>query len=150
MSTIYNSNIETDLNIDYFKSHYLPSVISQETLAENNRDIKTQMRSLRLVDHQFIPTMTAILVMGNSPRNWFPGAYIQFIRFDGKELTDPIKDQKEVSGTLPDQINKLEDVLKAHISTSLRLSDKQHIQSSDYPIKALSQLVRNAVIHIMF
>ena len=147
MSTIYNSNIETDLNIDYFKSHYLPSVISQETLAENNRDIKTQMRSLRLVDHQFIPTMTAILVMGNNPRNWFPGAYIQFIRFDGRELTDPIKDQKEVSGTLPDQINKIEDVLKAHISTSLRLSDKQHIQSSDYPIKALSQLVRNAVIH---
>ena len=147
MQKAMNATIESDLDIEYFKSHYLPSAVSKEVLAENNRNPKTQMRSLSLLDHNFTPTMTAILIMGNNPRNWFPGAYIQFIRFNGRELTDPIRDQKEISGTLPDQIKEIENVLKAHISTSLKLSDPRHIESPDYPITALSQLVRNAVIH---
>ncbi len=147
MQKVIHATIESDLNMEYFKSHYLPPAVSKEVLAENNRDTKTQMRSLRLLDHDFIPTMTAILIMGNNPGNWFPGAYIQFIRFNGTELTDPILDQKEVSGVLPDQISRIEDILKAHISTSLKLSDTNHIQSPDYPITALSQIVRNAVIH---
>ena len=37
--------------------------------------------------------------------------------------------------------------MQAHISIPLTLGDKQHIKSPDYPIEALRQLVRNAVIH---
>ena len=85
--------------------------------------------------------------MGINPRSWFPGAYIQFVRFEGKELTDPVQNQREVSGTLPDQIRRMEEIFTANISTSLKLTDTTHIQSSDYPFEALSQLVRNAVIH---
>ncbi len=147
MIEISGAEIQADLNMEYFKSQYLPSAVSREVLTKNNRNIEKQMQSLRLVNHKFIPTMTAILIIGNNPRNWFPGAYIQFVRFAGKTLTDPVKDQKEVSGTLPEQITRIEDILKAHISKSLKLSEKQHIESPDYPITALSQLVRNAIIH---
>ena len=148
MKGVLDTQLNTDLNMEYFKSQYLPSSVSREVFLENNRDTKTQMRTLRLLDHHWTPTMTAILIMGSHPRNWFPGAYIQFIRFDGKELTDPIKDQKEVSGTLPDQIIRVEDILKAHIATALKLSNKKkHIELPDYPITALRQVVRNAIIH---
>ena len=150
MQGIQNSTIESDLNMEYFKTQYLPSTVSSEVLGVNNRDLKMQMRSLRLLNHEYIPTVTALLVMGKNPMNWSPGAYIQFIRFEGKELTDTIRDQKVISGTLPDQIIQIEKVLSAHISTSLELSDTKHIQSSDYPIRALSQLVRNAVIHRIY
>ena len=147
MKGVFNSDIDKDLNRDYFKSQYLPSAVSSEVLEENQRDIKEQMRSLRLLDHQFKPTGTAILIMGVNPRNWFPGAYIQFIRFEGKTLTDPVKNQIEVSGTLPDQLRRVEEIFKANISTSLELGKDRHIQSPDYPLVALSQLIRNAVIH---
>ena len=147
MQGVSDTNIESDLNMEYFKTQYLPSAVSLEAFKANHRDIKTQLRSLRLVDHRFIPTMTAILLMGKNPRNWFPGAYIQFICFEGKELTDPVKNQREISGILPEQITRIEELLQAHISISLELSDKQHLKSPDYPIQALSQLVRNALIH---
>ena len=147
MQSMPDSEIETDLDMYYFKTKYLPRAVSKEIVEKNDRDEKIQMRSLGLVDRNFTPTMTAILIMGNNPRNWFPGAYIQFIRFEGTTLTDPVKDQKEILGTLPEQILRIEDVFKAHISVPLELSEKQHIISPEYPIKALSQLVRNAVIH---
>ncbi len=136
-----------DLNLEYFNTQYLPSSVSHEVFKTNNRDTKKQMQSLRLLDPNLKPTVTALLMMGKNPRNWFPGAYIQFIRFAGKELMDDVRDQKEISGTLPDQIQRMEDVLTANISKPLRLSDTQHIESPDYPIKALQQLIRNTVIH---
>lgn len=147
MKGISYADIETDLNVEFFKTQYLPLAVPPEIVSANNRDIKTQMRSLRFLDYQLHPTMTAILVLGKDPRQWFPGAYIQFIRFDGTTLTDSIKNQLEISGALQDQIHRIEEILKANISTSLVLSDKQNIQSPDYPTTALSQLIRNAVIH---
>ncbi len=136
-----------DLNGDYFKSHYLPTAVSPEVLKENDRDLKKQMRSLNFLDHEFAPTMTAILILGVNPRNWLPEAYIQFVRFDGQELTDPVKSQKEISGPLPEQIIRIEEIFKANISTALKLGDGRNLQSPDYPLTALSQLARNAVIH---
>ena len=147
MKQVAGADIDADLNMDYFKTQYLPTAVSAEVFSANNRDTKIQMRSLRLLDHEYIPTMTAILLMGKNPRNWFPGAYIQFIRFEGKELTDPVKSQREISGTLSDQIIRVEELLEANISISLSLSNKQHIKSPDYPMIALSQIVRNAIIH---
>ena len=137
----------SDLNMDYFKTQYLPASVSPEILETNQRDSKNQMRSLRFLDSKGLPTVTALLVAGKNPRNWFPGAYIQFVQFEGVNPTDPVKTQKEISGTLQDQIQRIEEVLEAHISRPLTLSDTTHIESADYPLKALRQLVRNAVIH---
>ena len=147
MEGVSGADRQSDLSLQYFKETYLPSAVSQDTLLENNRDIEKQMQSLRLLDSKGLPTMTGVLIMGKNPRYWFPEAYIQFIRFDGSKLTDTVKDQKVISGTLPDQITQLETLLKTHISTALKLSDKQNIQSPDYPLTALSQISRNAIIH---
>lgn len=54
----------------------------------------------------------------NNPRQFIPGAYIQFLRIDGTELTDPIKDQKEIDGPLPEQLQLLDEILEANISTA--------------------------------
>ena len=138
---------ESDLNMDYLKNYYLPSAVSREILQANNRDLTNQMQSLRLLDLKGHPTVASLLILGKNPRNRFSGAYIQFIRFEGEELTSTVKTQEEVSGTLPDQIQQIEKILSAHISKPLVLTGTTHIQSEDYPFEALSQLVRNAVIH---
>ena len=146
MREIIDTRIEADLNMTYFKEEYLPRAVSAETLAENNRDIKTQMQSLRICGNEN-PTMAGLLIAGKNPRYWLPGAYIQFVRFDGKELTDPVKDQKEISGRLGEQIKEIEIILKLNITAPLEIAPPKHIKSFDYPFSALSQLVRNAILH---
>ena len=144
---VENATISDDLDLDYFTEYYLPASISREVLEANKRNQKIQMRSLGFLDHRDQPTMTALLLMGINPHNWFPGAYIQFVRFEGKELTDPVLNQKEIFGTLPDQMRTIEEILQSHISFALRLSNTTHIESPNYPFTALSQLVRNSLMH---
>ncbi len=147
MSGLPDASTKADIDITYFKNHYLPSAVSKDIIVANNRNIETQMRSLRLLDYKYRPTVTAILLMGTQPRNWFPGAYIQFVRFEGHQLTDPVRHQKEISGTLPEQVTNIENLFRINIPISLKLSDNKHIEQPDYPLSALQQLIRNAIIH---
>ena len=136
-----------DLDMEYFKIYYLPSSIAPDVLEENDRPLEQQMQSLRLLDRTKHPTVAALLTLGKTPRNWIPGSFIQFVRFEGTRLTDTVKNQREVSGKLPDQIKGIEEILDAHISKSLKLSNSTHIETADYPIAALRQIVRNAIMH---
>ena len=147
MRGISGASFDLDLNMDYFKGQYLPSAVSSEILAANDRDLKNQMISLRLLNQEGFPTAAALIVMGKDPRRFLPCAYIQFIRFEGRKMTDPVRTQEEISGPAPDQIRQIEMILKANISKPLALTDTVHVQSADYPFAALSQLVRNAVLH---
>lgn len=94
------------------------------------------------------PTSLGLFVIGKDPRQFIPGFYIQFIRFDGTELTDPIRDHKEVSGSLMDLLRYVDNVLQANISTASNFTAQPiEIQGPDYPIVALQQFVRNAIMH---
>ncbi len=39
-----------------------------------------------------------------------PGAFIQFVRFDGLTLADPVQDQKEITGNLQTQLIQLDNL----------------------------------------
>jgi ATP-dependent DNA helicase RecG len=139
-----------DLNLELFKDIYLPSALAPDILEQNNRSPEHQLMSLRFINTQphNTPTVLGILVAGKDPRQFFPGAYIQFVRIDGTELTDPIKDQKEIDGSLPDTLRLLDDLLQTNISVATDItSQPTEIRHPDYPIAALQQLARNAVLH---
>jgi len=63
-------------------------------------------------------------------------------------LTDDIADQREISGPLPDLLKRLDDVLRANVrvATNLTATDRE-IRRPDYPLAALQQLCRNAIMH---
>ena len=138
---------ENDLDMEKFQTEYLPNAVSPEVLEENKRDKAEQLRALRLMTPDGQPTVTAVLMLGKDPQYWFPGAYIQFVRYDGNKVTDPIKDQKKITGVLTDQLLDMDRILKVNISTALDTSGERHIEQPDYPYSALRELVRNAVIH---
>ena len=71
------------------------------------------------------------------------------MRYGGKDGTDPIKDQKEVRGTLTQQLRQIDEILKVHISTGMQFEER-HQELPDYPEVALRELIRNAVIHRNF
>ena len=147
MHAVHGSSVDNDLDTRKFEQEYLPAAISPEALEENDRSRENQLRALRLTTQEGLPTATAILVLGKDPIQWFPGAYIQFVRYAGTKITDSIANQKEIHGTLPDQLRELDDILKANISVALDTDGELHVEKPDYPYEALRELARNAVIH---
>jgi ATP-dependent DNA helicase RecG len=139
-----------DLNLEFFRREYLTSALAPEVLEENQRSLAQQLTSLRFTTSEpdSHPTSLGILVTGKEPRQFIPGFYIQFVRFDGTELTDPIQDQKDISGSLIDLLRYLDEVLQANIVTASDITTQPiEIKQPNYPIVALQQLVRNAVMH---
>ncbi|NEP62037.1 MAG: transcriptional regulator [Symploca sp. SIO2G7] len=139
-----------DLDLEVFRRVYLPSSLATEILEENQRSPEQQLTSMRFasVGPPLQPTILGVLVIGNYPRQFVPGAYIQFLRIEGTQLTDPIKDQKEIDGLLPDLLRLLDEILQINISITSDLTNQPiELQQPDYPIVALQQLTRNAVMH---
>jgi ATP-dependent DNA helicase RecG len=139
-----------DLDIDAVQQGYLATAIAPEILAENHRTIFQQLSSLRFATANSppLPTTLGLLIAGKEPRRWIPGFYIQFVRFDGLDVTDPIQDQKEIGGSLITMLREIDEILHLNISIASDLTAQPiEIRQPDYPIVALQQLIRNAVMH---
>jgi ATP-dependent DNA helicase RecG len=136
-----------DLDLRRFQLEYLPVAVSPEVLAENQRTQDHQLRALRLTHPDRTPTVTAILMLGIEPRRWIPGAYVQFLRIDGVNLTDAIVDQRELAGTLADQLRQIDELVRLNIRRPAVVGGAVRGESPDYPEEAIRQLVRNAVLH---
>lgn len=115
---------------------------------QNTRSIEDKLKALRFLTPEDQPTVLGILVLGKEILDYIPGAYVQFLRLEGKELTDPIRDQKVIDGPLQQLLMRIDEVLEANnpISTSV-ISGPVEIKRPDYPLPALQQLIRNAILH---
>ena len=139
-----------DIDMDLFRTAYLPQAVSAETLVQNHRTATQQLAALRMVaaGSPPIPTVCGLLVTGKSPTDFIPGAYIQFVRISGLKITDPISDTHEIRGPLPALLSQLDTLLKLNIRTAVDFtSADREVRRPDYPIVALQQIVRNAVMH---
>lgn len=137
-----------DLDIILFERLYLPKAVAPDVLEQNERKPEDQLKSLRFLDPGGIPTTLGLLVIGKEPRRFIPGAYIQYLRLDGTELTSPIRNQKEITGPLSQMIGRLDDVLEANNDVSVSItSGPVEVRRADYPIPALQQIYRNAILH---
>jgi len=136
-----------DLDLLAFQSEYLPAAIAPDVLEENGREVEHQLRALKLLSPDGVPTVAGILVLGRDPRNFLPGGYIQFVHYAGTEVTDTIRDQKEIDGSLSGLLRRLDEILELNIAQRTDLSTGATVVRPDYPILALQELARNAVIH---
>ncbi len=149
ISPVSTASVE-DLDLDLFRRVYLPSALAPDVLEQNERTVEQQLASLRFVtaDGSSTPTVLGLLVAGKLPQDFIPCAYIQFLRIDGKDLSDPIKDQKRLDGPLSDLLKNLDSLLHAHISVETDIvSQPTEQRKSDYPMATLQQITRNAVLH---
>jgi ATP-dependent DNA helicase RecG len=138
-----------DLDLTLFQRVYLPAAIAPDVLAQNERPLEQQLAALRLCSLDGTPTILGVLAVGKDPRSFMPGSYVQFVRIEGTEITDSIiRDQKEIDGPLPELLRRLDEVLQAHVSVASNFtSQSTEMRRPDYPIVALQQIVRNAVLH---
>lgn len=129
---------------------YLPAAVPPEVLAANQRTTEQ-----RLVAAKFAhpgpparPTLLGVLSVGKTPTDLVPGAFVQFLRIDGTELGDPIRNNREIFGPLPVLLGELEDLVKNNVQSSPDFtSGPVETRKPDYPIVALQQILRNAILH---
>lgn len=139
-----------DLDLDGFERSYLPLALPIDVLEENQRSLEQKLMSMRFttVESPFYPTTLGLMVIGKDTRQFIPGFYIQFLRVDGTELGDPIKGQRLLDGSLLDILRKVDEILEVHISVASDITTSPiEIKQPDYPIVALQQLIRNAIMH---
>lgn len=140
----------TELDDLLFQRVYIPSAVSAEVIAQNNRTVQDQLLAAKFA-HPASPvcaTVLGLLAIGKEPTRWIPGAYVQFVRLAGRELSDPVQNAVEVRGPLSDQMKALDELLKLNVQTSVDFtSGPVEVRQSDYPLVALQQISRNALLH---
>lgn len=139
-----------DLSRSVFEQEYLPNAVAPDVLASNARSYEQRLASCGMIASvdEPIPTVLGLLVCGITPRSWVPGDYIQFLRIRGTSLSDPVIDEAEIDGTVAAMLRRLDDKLTAHLTTSVDFtSQDREVRTSSYPLVALQQLIRNAVLH---
>lgn len=132
---------------------YLAAAIDPEVLAANQRSREEQLASLRLVvaPSNPAPTSLGLLVAGKDPRGFLPGAYLQFVRFEGSHLATPVLSQHELDGPLTDVLRELDELLRLNIRSRSDIAESSvESPTPDYPVAALRQLARNAILHRLY
>jgi len=137
-----------DLALGQFDA-YRREAVDSEIIAANHRDIQQQLASLRMFDlERTCPTFAGILLFGKNPRFFLPGAYIQYLKLPGTDLTDMPEDQAEISGDLSSMLRELELRVKSFVQTSMhKINALEERLLPDYPEWALRELLMNAVMH---
>ncbi len=139
--------VDSELDLELFRREYLPSAVDPDVLAENGRTPLEQLASLGLGTLDNVPTVAGVLLIGKDPREQLPGAYVQFLRLEGTTLADPVRDEKVLDGPLIDVLRQLDEVLALNLSTAVDVTVTPERRGPDYPLAALQQLARNAIMH---
>ena len=139
-----------DLDLARFRYLYLPRAFDEEILARNDRTVEERLAATKMtagVD-QPVPTVLGVLMLAEKPMDFIPGAYVEFIRFAGTDRADPIIDNARFDGPMQDNIRDLESTMRGQIRTSVEIgSETAEVRRSTYPLDALSEFMRNAVMH---
>lgn len=137
-----------DLDTVAFQRDLLPALVAAEVLEQNQRSLEEQLLASHFMTPDGLPTVAAILLCGRDPQFWLPGAYVQFVRYEGADLTSAILDDKVMSGTVVNQLVTMDELVKLNIQTAVDVgSGVTEQRSPDYPVVAVQQLTRNGLLH---
>ena len=139
-----------DLDRRRFEDEYLPAAFAADVLAANDRAYEQRLAATKMVVafDDPTPTVLGVLVLSSRTRDFIPGAYIQFLRIAGRELADPVSDEQSIDGPVGEVLRRIDEKLSAHNRTSVDIkSGSRERRTLLYPMPALQQIVRNAIMH---
>jgi ATP-dependent DNA helicase RecG len=100
---------------------------------------------------QFVPNAASVLVLGKSPQDTVPAAWLDLVRYGGPDHDASILNRRPATGTVIDQLEVGWAWLAAQIET--RPEQEAGIRMGfvpDYPEEALKELLRNLVQHRLY
>ena len=139
-----------DLDVSLIRKEFLPKAVAEDILGEDKRDITDQLASLGLYDLRYnCPTNGAIVLFGKNPERHVHGAYIQYVRFKGKDRAGDILNEHKFSGNLCRVLPKIDAFVETSISQKrpIPVSVLREETVSKYPYWATRELLMNAIMH---
>jgi ATP-dependent DNA helicase RecG len=137
-----------DLDLELFRSTYLPAAVDLTVIEENDRPLNQQLASLRLTDPGGVPTVLGLLAVGLDPTRFMPGAYLQFVRLQGTGMIAPIADEQELRNNVIDIVRPLEALLRGNLRTAVAEVDGfREERKPEYPFEAIRETCMNALMH---
>ena len=140
----------SDLDVKLFRQVYLPKAYPEDVLENDQRDVRMQLQSLGFYDMKHdCPTYAGILMFGNNVERRLPGAYVQYVRFDGKTRAADIANDYKFSGNLMNILYQLDTFVSTTIAKKrpVPVSALREENVIDYPSWAIRELLMNAVCH---
>ncbi len=102
------------------------------------------LRKLELIKNE-TPTRAALLLFGNNPEAYFSSAFLKIGRF---RSPTHIVDDREIHGTLIDQLNGAMSWFRERLETEFIITGKPERDVRwEYPLEAIREAVTNALCH---
>lgn len=139
-----------DLSRSYFEETYLSKAFAEDVLAANERTYEERLAACRMIvaANDPTPTVLGLLTLAPNPQHWLPGSYVQFLRIQGTEWSDPIIDEATITGRLERIVERIDDITESHNRVAIDITsaplEQRHFT---YPQEAIRQLARNAIMH---
>ena len=142
----------SDLDEEVLLRRYLPPAVASRGPEIADLPPEGQLRTLGILSgDERTPTWGSLLAFGRAPREWLPGAYVHFRHLDGERKSDGILRRKVFAGRLSEVLPALEGELELAVTVGTPSAcdgrRSRRSASPPYPIGALRELVRNAVMH---
>ncbi|HLE87178.1 MAG TPA: ATP-binding protein [Candidatus Brocadiaceae bacterium] len=138
-------NLDKEKLGDYFNKLKFIDIqnISKEDLILRliNADI------MKSTDYGKVATVGGLLIFGKKPEKSLPQSTITFVHFKGNEITADLLDKKEITGTLPELIDKTVLVIKINLNVQSTVKGLKRIEYAKFPDEVLREAVTNAVAH---
>ena len=149
LQALPSSSLE-DLSRLYYELEYLPATVAKDVLDANDRTYEQRLSSSKMIRgvEDTTPTVLGHLIIGTRTRDFMPGAYVQFLKLLGEDLASDVIDEQVIDGRLADVSQRVDDKLRAHnmVRVDFTSGDLEK-RIEDYPLVALQQFVRNALMH---
>ena len=139
-----------DLDQLFFEREYLRQAFARDVLDANDRGLEEQLATTKMIASVDDPTPTVLgmLVLGKTPQDYLPGAYVQFLAFGGTNTYSDVVDSAEILGSVQDVVRRLDEKLSAYNRTAVDFTSADlERRISLYPMQAVQQITRNAVMH---
>ncbi|MBN1508605.1 MAG: putative DNA binding domain-containing protein [Sedimentisphaerales bacterium] len=138
-----------ELVLDLFQLTYLKAAVAPELIEENNREMLLQMASLGFwYTAEVCATNAGAILFAQDPLNWFPGAAIQYVRYEGDALDSEVLDERRFEGDLITVLRELDGFLRTLFpSRPESVSALKENARVPYPMLAARELLMNAVMH---
>ena len=148
-SPCFAAKIE-DLDLDVFRNKFLPKAVSLEILESETRPVEEQLAALGMYDlANNCPTFAGIIMFGHNPRRFMPGAYVQYVCFEGTDKTSNVVNEREFGENYCELLPKLESLLEMSVIKQypVQASMLREDMVKNYPYWAIRELLMNGCMH---
>ena len=143
----FDSEIVLDKTVDELDIHTFSELYEEKTEEPLDAQVLRKLELVKTEQGNEYPTNALILLSDDALQfEMFPNAKVECARFKGVDSEEFI-DQKSIIGSIAIQAEEAYNFVLRHINKGAKVEGVYTVSRWEYPIKAIREIIRNAVVH---